>query len=252
MSGEVNGNKKERGLTVTKDQKTPTKVYGYLRVSGKGQLNGTGFDRQEEAIRAFCSGSSSYQLAGIYSEQVSGTKGEADRPEFTSMVRAILENGVRTIVVESLDRLARQYRIQEQLIIYLASKDITLISANTGENITEAVSADPMKRAMIQIQGVFAELDKSLTVKKLRKAREKVKADTGKCEGRKGYNDNEQAQAILSEIKRLRRKPKGKAMKRMTYQKVAETLNEQGITTMDGKEFTGKNVSVILYRHKGR
>jgi DNA invertase Pin-like site-specific DNA recombinase len=79
------------------------------------------------------------------------------------MVSEIMKDGVDTILVESLDRLAREYRIQEQLLIYLASKGINLISANTGENVTKAISEDPMKKALIQIQGVFAELDKSLT-----------------------------------------------------------------------------------------
>jgi DNA invertase Pin-like site-specific DNA recombinase len=30
------------------------KVYAYLRVSGKGQIVGNGFDRQLETIQAYC------------------------------------------------------------------------------------------------------------------------------------------------------------------------------------------------------
>ena len=71
--------------------------------------------------------------------------------------------------------MAREYRIQEQLLIYLVSKGIDLISANTGENVTQAIQDDPMKKAMVQIQGIFSELDKVLLVRKLRKAREKVR-----------------------------------------------------------------------------
>lgn len=165
------------------------------------------------------------EVAGVFREQVSGTKDEAERPEFSSMVSAILKNGVQTVVAESLDRLARHYQVQEQLLIYLASKGIDLISANTGENVTEAVSSDPMKKAVIQIQGIFTELDKSLTVKKLRAAWERVKADTGKCEGRKGYQDSADASALITEIKRLRRKPRGRGKRRLTYQQVATRLN---------------------------
>ena len=134
------------------------------------------------------------------------------------MVSAIIRNGVDTIVVESLDRLAREYRIQEQLLIYLASKGINLIAANTGENITKAITDDPMKKAMVQMQGIFAELDKSLLVKKLRKARENKRKVHGKCEGRKSYK--EFAPELLSEIKKLRRKRKGR--KRTTYDQVAD------------------------------
>jgi hypothetical protein len=44
-----------------------------------------------------------------------------------------------------------------------------------------------MRKALIQIQGVFAELEKGMLVQKLRKARTQVKLTTGRCEGRKPY-----------------------------------------------------------------
>jgi len=225
------------------------KVYAYLRVSGKGQVVGHGFDRQLESVQAFCD-KAGYGIDQVFEEQVSGTKAEADRPEFSSMVAAILRDGVDTVVVESLDRLAREYRIQEQLLIYLASKGINLISANTGEDVTKAINADPMKKAMVQIQGIFAELDKSLTVKKLRKAREKIRKETGKCEGRKGYAETEEGVKILDEIKSLRRKPKGK--KRRTYNEVAELLNEKGYTDANGNPFSGNTIKAMLHRLRKR
>ena len=49
---------------------------------------------------------------------------------------------------------------------------MTIISADTLQDVTAAFFGDPMLRAMIQVQGVFAELDKSMLVAKLRKARE--------------------------------------------------------------------------------
>ena len=76
-----------------------------------------------------------------------------------------------------------------------------------------------MKKALVQIQGVFAELEKSLLVKKLRAARERKRDKTGKCEGRKSYR--EIAPEIIDEMRRLRRKPKG-IVKRMTYVDIAE------------------------------
>jgi hypothetical protein len=59
----------------------------------------------------------------FYEEKgVSGTKGEEDRPAFQEMLTAILSNGVRAVIVERLDRLAREYVVQEQLLVYLAAK----------------------------------------------------------------------------------------------------------------------------------
>jgi DNA invertase Pin-like site-specific DNA recombinase len=164
------------------------------------------------------------------------------------MVTAIRANGVDTIIVEALDRLAREYRIQESLLIYLASKGINLIACNTGENVTQAILEDPMKKALIQIQGIFAELDKSLLVRKLRKARERKRKTEGKCEGRKGYR--EMNPELLQVIRKLRRKPRTVGKRRMTFESVAERLNELDYRAANGSEFSGNTVRGILHRHK--
>jgi DNA invertase Pin-like site-specific DNA recombinase len=218
------------------------KAYGYLRVSGQGQIDGDGFRRQEEEIRSFCK-SSGIELAWVYQEQgVSGTTDETERPAFQEMISAILKNGVRTIIVEGLDRLAREYRIQETLLIYLASKGITLINARTGENVTEAIASDPMKKALVQIQGVFAELEKNLLVKKLRTARRAKAEANGKCEGRKSYR--EAAPELVAKIKALYRKPrKGE---RKTLQQIADQLNAEEAFTLDGKPWTKHNLHRVL------
>ena len=114
-----------------------------------------------------------------------------ERPAFQEMMAAILVNGVRTVIVEGMDRLARELRIQEALLVYIAAKGVDLLSARTEENVTQAIQADPMKKALVQIQGVFAELDKNLTVKRLRKARDAKSAEQKKrCEGRKSYGQS--------------------------------------------------------------
>ncbi|MBI9077449.1 MAG: recombinase family protein [Desulfatibacillum sp.] len=222
------------------------KCFAYLRVSGQGQLEGSGFDRQLKTIRAFAD-SKGIEVAAVYQEEgVSGTTGEADRPAFTAMVSDILKNGVRTIVVESLDRLARELRIQEQLLIYLVSKGISLVSANTGENVTEAIMADPMRKAMVQIQGVFSELDKSLLVNKLKKAREAVRMDKGKCEGAKRFGeDSEEEQEVIRHIRALRRNKRG-GKKGLSYQAIADRLNEEGTPTKRGKQWGATQVRRIL------
>jgi len=183
----------------------------------------------------------------VYKEKgISGTKDELDRPTFQDMITDVLSNGVKTIVVESLDRLARELMIQEQILMYLARKDICLISANTGEDVTDAVRSDPMKKALIQIQGVFAELDKSQLVNKLRKGREKVKQDRGKCEGRKHYGENsEEERTIMRRITYLRRLSRGQ-QKRMSFQKIADVLNDDGIKTILGKNWTAMGVKNVI------
>lgn len=221
------------------------KAYGYLRVSGQGQVEGQGFDRQLETIQSYAKGQGLEIVKVFQEEGVSGTQGE-ERPAFQEMIGEILRNGVRVVIVESLDRLAREYRIQEHLLIYLVSKGIDLISANTGENVTQAIQDDPMKKALVQIQGIFSELDKSLLVRKLRKSREKIRAEKGKCEGRKAYGeDDPEEQAVVKRIKLMRRRRKG-GLPGMTLQQIADRLNEEGIRTKTGKVWQRAQVLNVL------
>ena len=216
----------------------------YLRVSSKGQTSGDGFERQEDVINRYAS-KHSVEIKAVYREDVSGTTSEMERPAFQEMVSDLLKNGCRTVIIERLDRLAREYRIQETLLIYLASKGISLISAATEENVTEAIQEDPMKKALIQMQGVFAELEKNLLVKKLRAARERKRTTNGKCEGRKSYA--ERAPEVLAEVKKLRRKKKGHS--RTSFSQIAGILNDKGYRNSVGDLFTGKGVSSLYSRN---
>jgi DNA invertase Pin-like site-specific DNA recombinase len=219
-----------------------TEAVGYCRVSGKGQQsNGTGLDRQEDTVRAFAK-QNGYKLIEIYSEAFTGT--ESDRPVFEKMLIDLLDNGCRIIIVECLDRLARDLAVQLQIISLLASKGITLINAMTGQDVTSPT--DPMSRAMIQVQGAFAELDKNLLVRKLRKGREKKKAETGRCEGRKPFGLKPGEQDTIDRIKQLYRKKPGE--ERMTGHRIAKILNKENRPTQSGCQWRGGHVRAILER----
>jgi DNA invertase Pin-like site-specific DNA recombinase len=163
------------------------------------------------------------------------------------MLTAILSNGVRAVIVERLDRLAREYVVQEQLLVYLAAKGITLWNASTGENVTEAVKADPMKKAVIQIQGVFAELEKSLLVNRLAKARERKRAENGKCEGAKGWDEPERKAEILKVVRTMRRKPRNGG-RPQSYQAIADRLNAEGMPPLKGGEWSAQLVRAFHCR----
>jgi DNA invertase Pin-like site-specific DNA recombinase len=227
---------------------------GYLRVSGKGQVNGFGFDRQEELIESFAE-RNGYHLIAIYREEgVSGAMEEGDRPAFKEMLIEVTRQKTRFIIIEGMDRLARELRVQENLCVYIASKGIQLLSANTGENITQAIESDPMKKALIQIQGVFAELDKNQVVKKLRNGRDQAKKQNekskrcltldgrGKCEGRKSYKQTHPE--LVATAKKLYRKPrKGR---RLSLSKISEHLFQLGYATSKGKPFSASQVMRLI------
>ena len=216
---------------------------GYLRVSGKGQVKGTGFARQKEAIDSYAN-QAKYQITDWYRETHTGI--ESDRPEFTRMIEDLLSNGIRTVIVESMDRLARDLMVSHQLIALLIRKNITLISATTGQNVTESMSNDPMLKALTQIQSVFAELEKNLLVRKLERARKAVRKAKGRCEGRKPFGFHEEEKPVLKRIRQLHRKPRNR--QRLGYYQIARILNEESHPTRTGKRWTGPTVRGILQR----
>ena len=218
---------------------------GYLRVSSKGQIRGHGFDRQRDEIRRHAK-KAGYDVIEWYKEAYTGT--EEHRPEFIRMVEDLLTNGCRTIIIECMDRFGRRSMVSEQLLALLIRKDIAMISAMTGQCITEDVQDenDPWKKFIVQIQSNFAELDKRLLVRKLRKAREAKKAKTGRCEGRKPYGYYPGEQDAIKRIRQLARKPHGE--KRMGIRTIARQLNKEGVRTRSGVPWSGTQVKSILGR----
>ena len=211
--------------------------YAYLRVSSQGQIDGNGFERQESAIKRHARGT--YEVCDTFRDAFTGT--DADRPEFNLMCERILKNCVRTILIEDLSRLARDSMVQQLLLAKLADLGITLINCSTGQNVTADVAENPMLKAMVQIQGVFAELEKANLVGKLRHAREAKAAATGKCEGAKAYGECDPAeQETVALMRQLRRKRSGK---RLGYGAIAAELNQRGIAPRRGKQLARKDGS---------
>ena len=232
------------------DDKT-TKAVAYLRVSGASQIDGEGFGRQLDAITNYAN-SHGYELAGTYQEEaVSGKTDLAARPAFLAMLADLLGNGCRVIIVERLDRLAREYRIQEELLLYLMRHGVTLISADTGEDITAAMAADPMRKFLVQMQGLLAELDKNLLVAKLAKARQRVRDRGEYAGGRRPYGmDPKRATAeqlaasarereTVARIRELRQQG-------LILRQIRDTLEREGRPARNGGKWQLSTISEIL------
>ena len=219
------------------------KAYGYLRVSGQGQIQGDGLVRQEKSIKDYAA-ANGFTIQKVFKDEgISGTL--EDRPALARLLLNLEENGhgITTVIIERVDRLARDLMVQENIIADFQKQGFNLISAAEGNDL---LSSDPTRKLVRQVLGAIAEYDKTMTVLKLRAARERKRTKHGKCEGRKSYA--EAMPEVLKEIRRLRRARKG--MPRRTYVKVAAELNASGFKTMTGKEFTGQTVQSILHREK--
>jgi DNA invertase Pin-like site-specific DNA recombinase len=86
------------------------------------------------------------------------------------MLDRIESNGVRIVIVEGADRLARSVMAQELAVMACQERGIQIITSS-GQNLTE--SDDPAKVAMRQMASVFSQFEKSRLVGKLAAARKR-------------------------------------------------------------------------------
>ncbi len=80
--------------------------------------------------------------------------------------------------------------------------------------------------------------------RKLLRGRAAIRRKTGaKCEGRKGWKDYpDRKDEVLKRVRQLRKLPKG-GDKRMAFEAIADTLNEEGLLSFTGLKWTGKGVT---------
>lgn len=157
--------------------KPTKKAFGYLRVSGKSQVEGDGFPRQRAAITKWAK-ANGYRITQWFVEEgVSGTL--ESREALDAMLVALMSNGVDTVIVEALHRFSRDLRVQENLIHEYFTNRFTLISATEPELGND----DPNRVFMRQIFGAVHQLDKSNLVLKLRASRQRKKARKAAVKG---------------------------------------------------------------------
>ncbi len=209
-------------------------AYAYLRVSSKGQTEGDGFPRQREAISAYATGKD-IDVLNYYEEQLTGGTDWDERPAWLDMLTQAATDGVTTIIIERLDRLARTLMVQEHIIADLATRGITLISTHEPD----LDSADPTRVLMRQIMGAIAQYDRAMVVLKLRGARARMRKNTGACEGRKPFGHKPGEADTLAVIL-------GHARAGADCRVIAGTLNTLGLATRRGGQWREQTVSKIL------
>jgi DNA invertase Pin-like site-specific DNA recombinase len=223
-----------------------TKAFAYLRVSGKGQIDGDGFPRQRESVQKYAK-ANKVEIVGEYRDEgVSGTKDHFDRPGLTDLFVAIKSNGVRLVLVERSDRLARDLMVGEIILSEFRSLGVQVIAADSGTDLT-VEDGDPTRTLMRQMLGAIAQWEKSIIVQKLRAARIRIRRDKGRCEGRKPYGATPAEQETIARMRQMRQEG-------LSFEAIAKNLNASAIaprtTSRAGKQtkWHGAAVQRILKR----
>jgi DNA invertase Pin-like site-specific DNA recombinase len=228
-------------------------VVSYLRVSSLGQKDGDGFERQQKVVKTF---SEAHKLVSLaeFSDSITGTSDAVDRPQFAEMMGFISKRNsslnssqVHAIVVERMDRLARDLMVSEMLLKSVRECGLQVFSADQGA-LTDMASdgGDPTRVLVRQLMGAIAQWEKSVLVKKLKLARDRIKASGKHCEGTKPYG------SMAGEIGFLKLMLQWFYAEGKNFSEIAMLLNSMDARTRSGRIFKPQNVRMIITNHNNK
>jgi len=151
--------------TTTTHHQPPVRV-GYIRVSSIDQNT----DRQLEGQDLFM----------VFTDKASGK--DTNRPQLQALLATNLAQG-STVVVHSMDRLARSLTDLLKIVEGLTSRGVSVQFIKEGKTFRGSSTPDPMDKLMLSMLGAFAEYERSLIRERQREGIAIAKTN-GKYKGR--------------------------------------------------------------------
>jgi len=221
-------------LLIKKFMQDKLNYYAYLRVSTENQKNDQTIQIQEVAIKEYAEKNNINIVKMFEDNGVSG--GLEDRPALAELFDALETNAkdIEGIIIFKLDRLARDVRIQENLIYDLQEKRGKKIISLSEPDLN---SKDITRVLMRQMIGAISQYEKGLIAMRLKAGRMNKLRKGGFPGGgvALGYeiidNDlilNQEEVKIVKQIYYLKR------YKRFNLTAIAKILNSNNIKTPKG------------------
>lgn len=207
-------------------------------------MDGDGFTRQAAAVAKYARHAGLSIVETYRDEGVSGKRDLENRPGLAALLDRIESNGVRVVLVERADRLARDLIVSETILGQLRKRGVKVFEAE-GVELT-AGDGDPTRKLIRQVLGAVSEFDRCVTILKLRAARERIRATGAHCEGTKPFGTLPSERAALARILDMRRANRGRG--RVSFAKIAATLNAEKIPTRSGRPWAPAVVFGIVKR----
>ncbi|MBA7496874.1 hypothetical protein ES702_07483 [subsurface metagenome] len=217
------------------------RAIGYIRVSTEEQAkNGLSLGSQETTIKTYA------KLKKLSPVEIIVDSQSAKNLERKGMKRLILlcEQGeVSHLIVYKMDRLARNTRNLLELV-----EDVFVANDVVFHSVTESIDTKgPLGKFFLTVMGAMAQMEREQLAERITDAFEEKRrrgepmgsAALGfKVKDKKRIEDPEGLE-IVRYVKSLRRK-------KLSHQKIAVRLNEEGIPTKRGGRWHRSTVSYIL------
>lgn len=160
------------------------KAVAYYRTSS---ASGVGEDkdsekRQRGAVTKFADNNNYEIVKEFYDAAVRGVDEVWKRPNFSKMISYMECEGIKVIILENASRFARDLEIQLGGLRGLKKIGISLIASDAPLHFVEDT---PMSKAIRSMMGMMAQFEKDMFVERSRLARERIRQEKGRCEGRK-------------------------------------------------------------------
>jgi len=149
-------------------------IAGYVRVSTLDQVEyGKGLEIQKDIIKEYCR-KNNLKLSKIYEEQ--GISGGLDkRPALAELQADVAAKIIKTVIINRLDRLARNLLLQESILSDFEERGAKVISIDEPD----ILSTDPSRVLLRQMKGAINQYEKAMIVTRMKAGRSKKANDGG-------------------------------------------------------------------------
>jgi DNA invertase Pin-like site-specific DNA recombinase len=154
-------------LTVGPDMSKAKRVALYARVSTDSQST----ENQLRQLRAVAKRHGWVIVTEYVDNGVSGAKGRRERPQFDGLLNGVARREFDMIAAWSVDRLGRSLQDLLGFLLELQSKRVDLYLHQQALD-----TSTPMGKAMFQLCGVFAELERSIIQERVKAGLERARA----------------------------------------------------------------------------
>jgi site-specific DNA recombinase len=221
-------------------------TYAYLRTSNKNTklaLDSDSKDRQLKAIRRFAK-SKGWRIKEIFYDcSVSGDNGcdLTEREEFSKMMSLMKSNGVKSFIVSDATRFSRSILTAEIIKQDCRENGIAAFDASTGNDLCVEQNKNPEVDLINSLLQCIAQYDKIKTTNRLQSGRQRKARLGGRIGGNYGYGETEEEATMVAKAKSLRRAG-------MSFQKIADKLNDEGYKTRKGTALSYQQIQRIWKR----
>jgi DNA invertase Pin-like site-specific DNA recombinase len=234
------------------------RLAAYLRVSTAQQAEEDrfGLPRQRHDVEQLIARSDGeHVLVAEYVEVTSGTNGIAGRTALPDLLTALRDDEFDGIVISDITRLSRLLTTQEALLASVWASGGRIFTSD-GAEVAQDDPDDPMRTAMRQMSGVFAQLERSMISKRLRdgrKAKARVTPGYAWTFAPAGFEKVNGALVPLADspIWHAQRRARDLRDQGMTLRAVAGVLTAEAVPTASGEHSAWSAIQVSRLLAKG-